>query len=576
MLRKWVIILIGVLLLIMATLFYFAMKQAKKLHRDPIVLMNKYYRLKQSNPEAAKNALLIVLNQDNNYLPAHKEFSQWLLNGDNVQQALHSLERIDNLLPDNDDVYALQLGYLYYLNGDWEKSTRLYVRMMEHVKGTVKLQAQQALNAMASYLPFYQDYAFVEDVPALYASAEWFIKGSVIDCCTEPTVFFANLKTIPHESKNNIEPAKEANVLLNDDRFKKKDIAVSSRFLKHAIDKQPDNIQTLKEAGYAAIRKGKKIKAIHYFTQAYNESNEPSLAMQLAYLYDQINNKPAAYQYFKLASRSLDKNLSFQAENALTILGGQQTKVLPSPYFSEIYFNPFTQSRFGLTVRPFVFRIGIEQHDLMQSRTYLFFRRTDDNRSKNLGEISQIYEDNVQIMGIGGQVTPFRGLPIVGFVETGAAYDLVYRDRNRWRGDLRGGFMYYQEYGARPAYFDKLQISFCYYSDWYADVTYFSRYKNDVIGLIRTHQGIHLLQYHSSLLNLYMTGRVIADTRREFFNNLAEVGPGIAFVPSNRFNLQLRFEHIKGAYLPVGGASINPYGKYYSNNLVQLHFYVTM
>ena len=94
-----------------------------------------------------------------------------------------------------------------------------------------------------------------------------------------------------------------------------------------------------------------------------------------------------------------------------------------------------------------------------------------------------------------------------------------------------------------------------------------------MIGLVKTHQGIRLLQYKSSMVNLYVTGRVLADTKRVFYNNIAEVGPGIAFVPSNRFNLQLRFEHINGVYLPAG-AMVNPYSKYYTNQLVQLLFYV--
>jgi len=93
-----------------------------------------------------------------------------------------------------------------------------------------------------------------------------------------------------------------------------------------------------------------------------------------------------------------------------------------------------------------------------------------------------------------------------------------------------------------------------------------------VIGVVRTHQGIRLAQYHSSMLSAYLTGRVIEDTRREFFNNLVEVGPGIALTPSNRFNLQLRLEHVNGTYLPAG-RSHNPYGKNYTNNLVQLLFY---
>jgi hypothetical protein len=175
-------------------------------------------------------------------------------------------------------------------------------------------------------------------------------------------------------------------------------------------------------------------------------------------------------------------------------------------------------------------------------------------------------------MGGGVQITPFKSVPVIGFIEAGMAYDLLYRDRDRWRGDLRGGLMYYNEFGKKPAWFDTLKMSTDYYSTLYGDVTYFSRFDNNVIGTVKTHQGIRLLQYRSSMLNLYLGGRVMEDSRREFFNNFAEIGPGIGFIPSNRFRLQIRYEHIKGVYLPAGG-SVNPYGKYYTNNTVQLLFY---
>lgn len=547
MIKKRIFISLCVLLLIMVAFFFFAVHQAQKLQRDPVVLMNKYYHFKNSNPEAAKKALHIILNQDNHYLPAHKELSQWLLYRNNMPEALHSLEQLNALLPDN-ETYKLQLGYLYYLNGDWEKSARVYAQIIDHVSSAATVKAQQALLAMTPYLPNYQHYASNEQVYPTHFQMTQVVTKSL------------------YPKDQTIVPSYKLY------SFKEKS---TRHVLKPIINKHPDHVQALKESGYSAIVNGHRIDAISYFTRAYDLTGDSVLAMQLAYLYDQANNKPAAYYYFKLATRSPDKQLSLRAENALTNLGGQQTKALPAPYFSETFFNPFTQSRFGLTVRPFLWRFGKEQSNRLQSKTYLFFRRTDDNRSVNLGEISQIFEDNVQITGVGAQVTPFSKFPLIGFVETGAAYDLVYRNRNRWRADLRAGFMYYQEFGARPAYFDKLTISSCYYSNWYADATYFSRYNNNVIGLIRTHQGIRLLQYHSSMLNLYVAGRVITDTRREFFNNIGEIGPGIAFIPTNRFNLQLRFEHINGVYLPAGG-SVNPYGKYYSNNLVQLNFYVKL
>ncbi len=268
----------------------------------------------------------------------------------------------------------------------------------------------------------------------------------------------------------------------------------------------PTALQSLKQAGYLAIKKNCSYLAIDRFTKAYALSQDPNIAMQLGYLYDQVNNKPEAYRFFQLASRSSDKSLAFQANNAMTNLSGLQTKGLPTPYFSEVFFNPFTESRFGLTVRPFIARLGVEQNNILQTKQYVFFRRTDDNRSVNLGQISQIYEDNVQITGLGGQITPIPGFPLVGFLEAGEAYDLVYRDRERWRGDFRSGLMYYNEFGARPAYFDQLTFSTKYYSDLYGEATYFTRYRNVIAG-VKTHQGIRLLQYHSAMVNLYATGR---------------------------------------------------------------------
>ena len=307
-------------------------------------------------------------------------------------------------------------------------------------------------------------------------------------------------------------------------RLKDKNNLAAQRALQQMNRQYPYHVQALKERGFMAIKLGHTLEAIDYFTRAYALTYQPDLAMQLGYLYDQINNKPKAYQYFKLAARSPNQPLALNAENALTNLSGLQIKALPAPYFSEVFFTPFSQSRFGITVRPFIARLGIEQNNRLHTRQYVFFRRTDDNQSANLGQVSQIYEDDVQIEGVGGQITPFPSVPIVGFVETGVAYDLVFRNRDRWRGDLRGGVMYYNQFGTAPAYFDKLTLGHTYYSDLYGDATYYSRYNNNVIGGVRTHQGIHLLQYHSSMLNAYVTGRVIADTQRQFFNNFAEVG----------------------------------------------------
>ena len=465
MFKKRIFILVILMILLFVTLFFLSLHQTKNIRREPSALMNKYYRLKTTNPAAARKALMILLAQDKDYQPAIRAAG-------------------------------------------------------------LRNPTQQPIRAMDSYL-----------LP--YHIAAHHIRA-ILPTHNPPTAR-------PLEAR----PVKARPIE------------------KPALHEKPQDLQ---QAGFLAIKQNHPYVAIAYFNQAYALTLEPSLTMQLGYLYDQINDKPAAYKAFQLAAKSKDAELALRAENAMTNLSGLQTKALPSPYFSEVFFNPFTQSRFGLTVRPFVARLGIEQDSSLQTKQYVYFRRTDDNKSENLGQLSQIYEDNVQITGMGGQITPIKGLPLVGFLEAGAAYDLVYRNRDRWRGDLRTGFMYYDEFCARPAYFDKPTWSTNYYSDLYGEVTYFTRYRNVISG-VKTHQGIRLLQYHSSMVNLYATGRMIADTQRQFFNNFAEIGPGIEFVPTNRLNVKVRFEHVNGVYLPAG-ATPNPYTKYYINNLVQLLFYV--
>ncbi|WP_298625564.1 hypothetical protein, partial [uncultured Legionella sp.] len=495
------------------------------------ILLNLFYKIRQDTPQQAKDLLeaLDLITQDN-YL-IHEEMGYIALQRGDTVQAISSFSRAYNEKPSART--ALQLAYLY-------------------------------MN--------------VHNRPE---AAQFFFLASQSD---DPQIKSASLRGYELTHAERVNPGPELSMhhslqtedLLLLDQFyalKKSNKDAAWFLIQKIINKYPNNTTALKEGGFLAIEKGERTKAIAYFTKAYELTYQPDIAMQLGYLYDQTPNKYLAYHYFKLATLSDDYNLELRAQNALTNLAGLQTKALPSPYFGELFFDPFSQSRFGLTVRPLVARLGVESTNQLQTKTYLVFRQTEDNKSLNSGQVPQIYEDNVRIIGAGLQVTPFKVLPMVAFVEAGRAYDLVYRDRDRWRGDLRGGLMYYNEFGAKPAYFSQLKIGTKYYSTLYGDVTYFSRYDNNVIATIKTHQGIRFLQYHSSMINLYLSGRVIEDTRREFFNNIAEVGPGIGFTPSNRYRVQLRFEHIKGAYLPAG-RSINPYGKYYTNNTVQLFVYL--
>ena len=677
--NKYVVITVTLILLSAITLFSLARKEARLLYRDPHVLMDRYYLLRGSNPQAAQDALKIILRQNQNYIPALNELSHIYIKNHDASAALPLVEHLNRLQP-NDAGSTFQLGVLYYQQGQWQKASILFNELTQNKSNPISINARNMLDNMASILPYYRIKA---TVAATQPKAHMENNSQTIQILL--SLFYQTKKIAPQQATSLLEllnvlspnnnaaslemgyvalqkhqntkalsyfidgynqqpnasialqiaylflaqqqPQQAAPYFLlatqSDDphirkiagkgywlskqtltsethkqllalqskispdsrlldqfyHLKKQNKQAAWQLIQHIIQRYPNNITAVTEGGFLAIQLKHRQKAIDYFTQAYRLSYRPDLAMQLGYLYDEgsenndpITNKYLAYHYFRLATFSQDKRLALTAQNALTNLSGLQTKALPSPYFGEVFFTPFSQDRFGLTVRPFVGRLGIELHDRWQSKLYFVFRQTEDNKSFNAGQIPQIYEDNVRIFGLGLQVTPIETTPLVGFIEVGRAYDLIYRSRDRWRNDVRIGAMYYNEFGTKPAYFEQPILSTHYYSTFYGDITYFSRYNNNIIATVKTHQGIRLAQYHSSMINLYLTGRVIEDTHREFFNNIAELGPGIGFIPSNRYKVELRFEHINGVYLPAG--TFNPYGKYYTNNTVQLLYYL--
>ena len=502
------------------TLLFYAQKEAKNVRRDPRVLMDRYYLLQHTNPAAAKAALTIILRQDAHYLPALTELNQITLKEQHGASSLPS----------------------YTSNALIQQQSATPI-----TNSTCSLEGAQPKPRP------------VAQPPRITLRAIQATHPIIPPPCSSPPCLL--------------------------DRFyalKKQDKQAAWQLIQQIIQRYPESSTALKEGAFLAINLGYRNEAISYLSRAYHLNAQADLAMQLAYLYTQSDepakqttNEYLAYHYFNVATHSKDRQLKNQAQTALTNLAGTQTKTLPAPYFSELFFDPMSQSRFGLTVRPFIARLGIEAHNRWHNKAYLVFRQTEDNKSINAGQLPQIYEDNARIIGVGAQVTPMPSIPIIAFIEAGKAYDLVYRNRNRWRNDLRGGLMYYNELGASPGYFDSLQFSMNYYATLYGDITYFSRYNNNIIGTLKTQQGIRLAQYHSSMLNLYVSGRVIEDTNRDFFNNIAEIGPGIGFIPSNRYSVELRFEHINGMYLPVGHSN-NPYGKYYENNTVLLYLYTKL
>jgi len=407
---------------------------------------------------------------------------------------------------------------------------------------------------------------YIEKTPSITASNQ--------TITSEKTISITNSSVVETKNKNiALIKSNERDELFNQYYALKKDHPQQAwKLLQKILKKYPNDIDALKEAGYTTLNAKDNISAYGYFKRAYEITRDPQLAMQLGYILVDLNRKRLAYYYFDLATNTKNTKDLIDAEMAKTNLTQAQMKLLPEPYYLDIFYDPFYYSRFKMVVEPLVIKVGKLINEKYQFKIYVSYQRTVDDRSSFIQQLPQIFEDNDSITALGAQINPIPTAPLTAFVEAGKAVDIVYQNRSRWRSDLRGGLAYYKDWGEKPTYTIEPVFSDKVVGDFYSDMIYFSRYR-DIIGSVRLRQGIRVFKYETSSIDLYLKGFVVWDTAHQYYNNIVEWGPGIALTPSNRYNVVLHLEALQGHYIPVTSPSPNPYTSNYHNNLLLLDCY---
>jgi tetratricopeptide (TPR) repeat protein len=516
------------------------------LHFKPITDFKPLYEKIQSimrlQPDSAKRALHLILSINQNEREAYMLLGYIYLQEKQLDNALSHFIKAFTLKPTAS--LALQLGYIYAELKNSTKATEFFNYAATNGSGSIKQQSLNAINALAHQLPI-------------------------------------NIST-PFGGKTNAPVQSPEDKLWNTFyQNKKAQIQLAWQAIEQLLKLNPTNIRALKEAAYFATAQKDNLRAIGYWKNAYAIEPNPEYALSIAYLYDGIDRKFTAFHYFDLAAKTSNKAVHDKAEVAMTNMGGSQFKFLPKPYFIELYTAPFYFSRFGLGVFPTILRTGVTLSETYHTEVYLSHRRTKDSRSGTTlqglivqSSISQIFEDNAAIYAAGVRASPWPKVPVQAFFEAGSAEDLIYRNRPKWRSDVRGGLVYFNAWGAKPTYTDSFKLQWKWVSTLYADFVYYSRYNNNIIGTAWYRPGFRVATFQSASLDLYLANYYIFDKNREFFNNTYSLGPGIAFRPTNRVNMVVRLESLQGYYIPVHSPSPNPYGSKYRNKIAMVEFYM--
>lgn len=319
----------------------------------------------------------------------------------------------------------------------------------------------------------------------------------------------------------------------------------AERFLEQASALAPKRADILKQLGYARLARGDKSAARDAFRKALKLSPEDQdLRLELVFLEDALGQKAAVTNQARITALSGSAR-AIEACRLHQSLSGLPDRQLPGAWFAETYAAPEYRRRDKVGVATGHMRIGYSIFDQERLETYASLRGTWDTRSHGGGTFGpEIFYDNALIVSAGLRSKPIETLPISAFVETGAAADLIDRNRDTWRSDLRAGAIFSWNWMGEGDCSMTARITMRPIFDAYADFVWYSRYDN-AIGFGRVRPGLRLLESGTLLIDGYALLAGTIDTAGHADNRTHDLGAGLAITFLSPVRTTFRYELVQ-------------------------------
>jgi hypothetical protein len=129
--------------------------------------------------------------------------------------------------------------------------------------------------------------------------------------------------------------------------------------------------------------------------------------------------------------------------------------------------------------------------------------------------------------------------------------------------DLRGGLLFWYGWDKWKEYTKFISFPLHLSGEVYSDISYFRSQKHNMIGYLHSRSGIRVLRIWKSSLDATVDFYVMKDRNNDFWNNKAEIGPGLWFKPVEGLDLKFFVEWLWGSYFGIEGNDPNPYAQTY-------------
>ena len=310
-----------------------------------------------------------------------------------------------------------------------------------------------------------------------------------------------------------------------------------------AIDPSRKDVQD--QIGYINVTVENDSAALEAFDRSLEiQPTDELIRLQRAYVLQRLGRNRAAAEAFYGLSGSPDQRIANQSCSSWQVLYNSSDRAFDAPWFGESYFAPQYVSHFDLAVFPYQGRFGAVLDEETQLEAYASLRATADTRSNRGVFGPQNYYDNAAVVAAGLRVQPIEDVPVAFFVEAGGAYDLTDQGRDRWRGDVRGGAVLYEEWNMAPPCLGE-SGGVRAVADVYAEAIYYSRYDDNVLFYARFRPGVRIWENEDAAVDLYLLGATGFDTRGVAGNEYQELGAGAAAHIYGIGGLTLRAEGVR-------------------------------
>ncbi len=330
-----------------------------------------------------------------------------------------------------------------------------------------------------------------------------------------------------------------------------------------ALHVNSGDLAALRQLVYMDLNAGDESGAVEDIdTLRSLNASTPTFEAQEGYIFFHQKKNDQARAAFLRAMAGGDALIREHSRQAIAVIDAQFPNHTLEIAVDGQYLNRFNDGIVDAYVRYFQ-RVGDKQSPL---RVYVGARLLRDTASQ-AGPLPQIFSDNAFLGGVGLAYQP-EGAHYFVSTEINAAYAL-YGGRNDSATvipDFRTVVGYYNLFrpgAGSPLHRLSVQAN--------GSVGFYSRYQDNVIAYLQPQEAYDVTT-GALRISPFFQQSFAFDVNQQFYNNTAELIPGVQFSLARVPGAALRAEYVRGYYLPFHTNSFNPYGSNYNDIRVRLTF----